>query len=95
MASPELESQLTRSAAHPKLRGLRHVIQDEPDDCLMLRPDFLRGIEKLAAFDLVYDILIYPRHLPATCELVQQFPEQPFVLDHIAKPLIKDRILAP
>ena len=95
LASPELGSQLTRFAAHPKLRGLRHVVQDEPDDRFMLRPDFLQGIEKLAAFDLVYDILIYPRHLPAACELVQQFPEQPFVLDHIAKPLIKNRILAP
>ena len=95
LAGPELESQLTRFASHPKFCGVRHVVQDEPDDRFMLRPDFLRGIEKLAAFDLVYDILIYPRHLPAACELVQEFPEQPFVLDHIAKPLIKDRILAP
>ncbi len=95
LASPGLESQLARLAAHPKFRGVRHVLQDEPDDRFMLRAEFLRGIEKLASFDLVYDILIFPRHLPVAVELVQRFPEQSFVLDHIAKPFIKDHMMNP
>jgi L-fuconolactonase len=95
LANPELETQLELFAFHSKFCGVRHVVQDEPDDRFMLCPEFLHGIEKLAAFDLVYDILIFPRHLPVACELIQQFPEQPFVLDHIAKPFIKDQITDP
>ena len=73
----------------------RHVVQDEPDDRFMLREDFQRGIAKLRSFGLTYDILIFPRQLPAAIELARSFPEQPFVLDHIAKPLIKDQVLQP
>src|SRR3712207_8459282 len=55
---------------------------DEPDDRFLLRPDFQRGIARLREYDLTYDLLIYPRQLPAAIELVRQLPEQPFVLDH-------------
>jgi len=95
LCSPELPGQLERFAAHPKLRGVRHVVQDEPDDQFLLREDFRRGIGMLARRDLTYDILIFPRHLPAACDLVKSFPDQPFVLDHLAKPSIKDRLLEP
>ncbi len=95
LRSPNVEEQLTEFAKHPKFAGVRHVVQDEPDDQFMLQPDFLRGIGLLRRFGLTYDILIYPKQLPAAIELVKRFPEQPFVLDHIAKPLIKDRILSP
>jgi L-fuconolactonase len=61
----------------------------------MLRPEFLRGIAQLIQFKLTYDILIYPKQLPAAIELVRQFPYQPFVLDHIAKPFIKDGQISP
>jgi L-fuconolactonase len=81
--------------SHPKLVGVRHVVQDEPDDDFMLRPDFLRGIAQLEEISLAYDILIFPRQLPAAIKLVQKFPEQRFVLDHIAKPQIGDGILEP
>ena len=70
---------------------MRHAVQDEPDDQFMLRPDFQRGIAALTPLGLVYDILIYARQLPAAIELVQQFPEQCFVLDHIAKPEMRAR----
>ena len=90
-----VEEQLAEFASHPKFVGVRHVVQDEPDDQFMLRPEFIRGISKMKAFDLRYDILIFPRQLPAAIELVKQFPEQPFVLDHIAKPLIKVGTLMP
>jgi L-fuconolactonase len=95
LRSPELPAQLERFSAHPRFRGVRHVVQDEPDDRFMLGDDFQRGIAALAEFGLTYDLLIFPRHLPAACELVARFPQQPFVLDHIAKPLIKDRVTEP
>ena len=83
--------QLSRFAAHPKLVGVRHIVQDEPDDRFMLRPAFCRGISLLESRDLTYDILIYPRHLPAAAELVARFGRQRFVLDHLAKPDIRAR----
>ena len=61
----------------------------------MLGGNFLRGLEKLRACDLTYDLLLFPRHLPIAIEVVKRFPEQPFVLDHIAKPFIKDGLLEP
>lgn len=72
-----------------KLRGVRHIVQVEAENRFMLGPDFMRGISCLAKFDLTYDILIYPNQLPAAIEFVAKFPEQRFVLDHMAKPNIK------
>lgn len=87
--------QLHRYAAHPKLVGVRHVLHDEPDDRLMLRPEFVRGLAALRPYGLTYDLLLFPRHLSVAAQLVAQFPEQPFVLDHIAKPAIRDRRMSP
>jgi L-fuconolactonase len=95
LCGPDLQAQLARFTAHPKFCGVRHVVQDEPDDEFMLRPSFVQGIGALQAFGLTYDILVFPRHLPVACQLVSRFPDQPFVLDHIAKPLIKDRKMEP
>jgi L-fuconolactonase len=95
LCSPDLVAQLDRFGAHPKLCGVRHLVQDEPDDRFMLRADFVRGLKLLAGYGLTYDILIHPRHLPVACDLVEMFPEQPFVLDHLAKPLIKEGLLSP
>jgi L-fuconolactonase len=95
LQSPSVGEQLRRFAANPRLVGVRHVVQDEPDDQFMLRPAFLRGLEALGAFDLAYDLLLFPRHLPVAAQVVQQFPRQRFVLDHIAKPFIKAGRLAP
>ena len=88
LCSPELRAQLESFAGKPKLVGIRHIVQGEPDGFL-LRPDFLRGISLLEEFDVAYDILIYPKHLPAAVEFVRRFPRQRFVLDHLAKPPIK------
>jgi L-fuconolactonase len=90
-----MRDQLKSLAKNPKLLGIRHVLQAEPDDRFMLQPDFLRGIAALEEFNLTYDILIYPKHLPIAVDFVQRFPQQRFVLDHLAKPLIKDRTLQP
>ena len=89
LRSPDVRSQLKVLAQNPKLVGIRHIVQSEPDDRFLLHPDFLRGISALEEFDLAYDILIYTKHLPVTAEFVQRFPRQRFVLDHLAKPPIK------
>jgi L-fuconolactonase len=91
----DLHAQLERFSAHPKFCGVRHVVQDEPDDRFLLGDDFLRGIALLGEFKLTYDILIYTLHLPVAAEMVQRFPDQQFVLDHMAKPAIRDGILEP
>ena len=88
-------SHLERFARHPKLKGMRHVLHDEPDDGYMLRSDFNRGVALLKEFRLTYDILICERHLPQTLEFVDRHPNQVFIVDHIAKPRIKDRLLSP
>ena len=81
--------------AHPKLLAVRHVLHDEPDPYYLLREDFNRGIRALKSSGLPYDILIFERHLPQTFEFVDRHPQQVFVLDHIAKPRIKDNQLSP
>jgi L-fuconolactonase len=94
LRSPQLREQLERICAHPRLCGVRQFVHDEPDH-FMLCEDFMHGMGMLAEFDLTYDILIFPRHLPAACDLVSKFPEQPFVLDHLAKPSIKAGQVSP
>ncbi len=90
-----VEADLERLAANPKLKGFRHVLHDEPDDGYMLRPEFLRGVALLARHDLVYDILIFERHLRQTIEFVDRIPAQRFVVDHAAKPRIREGLLEP
>jgi L-fuconolactonase len=84
-----VRGQLEQFAAHPKLVGVRHIVQSEPDDRFLLRPAFCRGIAMLQEFGLAYDLLIYHRHLPVAAEFVSRFAAQPFVLDHLAKPPIR------
>jgi len=73
------------------MKGFRHVIHDETDINFMLRPAFINGIKALSGFNYTYDLLIYPKHLPNTLALIKKFPEQLFVIDHIAKPEIRNR----
>jgi L-fucono-1,5-lactonase len=89
LRSDDVRTELGRFAAHPKLVGVRHIVQGEPDDRFLLRDDFCRGIAQLEEFGLTYDILIYPRHLSIAAEFVARFERQPFVLDHLAKPEIR------
>lgn len=95
LRSNRVGEQLAEFAKHPRFVGVRHVVQDEPDDNFLLRADFMRGIERLKEFRLTYDLLVFPKQLPAAVQLVQRFPAQPFVLDHIAKPLIRDGTISP
>lgn len=86
---------LERFAANRKLRGVRHVIQDESDPRYILREDFNEGVRALRGTGLRYDILIFERHLPAAIQFVDRHPNQVFVLDHVAKPRIKDKVISP
>lgn len=95
LRSQGLDEQLDEFTGNSRLVGVRHVIQDEPDEDFMLGKAFLQGIEKLAQHNLSYDLLIFPKHLKNTVELVRMFPEQRFVLDHMAKPFIRDGIMDP
>ena len=78
----------------PKLKGLRHIVQAEWDEFL-LREDFNRGITAMLGSGLVYDVLIYERQLLPAIQFVDRHPEQMFVLDHIAKPRIREAVLEP
>jgi L-fucono-1,5-lactonase len=89
LRSPDIRSQMKDLSRNPRLVGIRHIVQSEPDDRFLLQPDFLRGISVLGEFDLAYDILIYTKHLAVAAEFVERFPRQRFVLDHLAKPPIK------
>ena len=92
LAMPNIRQTMDEFRNEKKLCGLRHVVQDEPDDGFLARPDFNDGIRALKEFDWVYDLLIYSRQLPFAIPFVDRHPEQVFVLDHIAKPTIQFRV---
>ena len=89
LQSDRVEEQLHACAKRPQCVGVRHVVQDEPDPRFVLQEKFVRGLKHLHRFSLTYDLLIIPHQLPAALELVKKLPEQPFVIDHMAKPQIK------
>ncbi|MCB9876292.1 MAG: amidohydrolase family protein [Planctomycetes bacterium] len=88
LCAPDLDQVLEQFAGEKLLKGLRHVVQDEPDERFLLRPDFQRGVQRIGEMGLVYDVLIYPRQLDAAVSFTAALPDQPFVLDHLAKPRI-------
>lgn len=90
LQAENIEDRLAHYAQYPKIKGFRHVLQGEKDRALMLKPAFQRGIAALAKHKFTYDILIFSDQLKYAAELAGNFPEQAFVLDHIAKPLIKE-----
>ncbi len=95
LISNSVQADLEKFAANQKLKAVRHVLQGEPDDDYMLRDDFNRGISALKNHGLVYDVLIYERQLLQAIKLVDRHPDQIFVLDHVAKPRIKNGVLQP
>ena len=93
--SPRVGERLEYFSHFSKLRGFRHIAQAEPDDRFLVRDDFVKGVAQLRTFGFTYDILIYPRQLPAAIELVAALPEQNFVIDHCAKPEVKFGKISP
>jgi L-fuconolactonase len=94
-SADNLKQQLDYFCRSEKLVGVRHVVHDEPDDNFMLRDDFLKGISLLKSYNMTYDLLLFPKHLPVACKVVSMFPDQRFVLDHISKPRIKEHVITP
>lgn len=90
LRADNLYERLEYFSQYEELKGFRHVVQAEPED-FMTRPEFIRGVRQLAAFDFTYDILIYPNQLKAALHLVRTVSEVPFIIDHLAKPYIKDQ----
>ena len=91
LRAENIEERLAHYKQFKKLKGFRHILQGEKDRGFMLQPEFIRGIKALQQFNFTYDILIFPDQLQYTKEFVAMFPEQKFVVDHIAKPYIKDK----
>ena len=95
LSSPRVGERLEHFSHSSKLRGFRHIAQSEPDDRFLAGENFVKGVAQLRAFGFTYDILIYPKQLPAAIELATRLPEQRFVVDHLAKPEIKSGKTAP
>ena len=90
LASPDCESQIEEFKDHPKFVGIRHVVQDEPDDDFIIRDDVMRGLGVLEKHEVPYDLLFYVKHLKHAQTVARKFPNAKFVIDHLAKPVIKD-----
>ena len=95
LMAPDIEKRLENISGCKKLKGFRHIVQAEPDDNFMLNEKFQRGISLLKNYNFTFDILIYPPQLPAAIKLTEKHYEQKFVLDHIAKPLIRKKEFEP
>src|SRR6478609_6446893 len=93
LQSDTVEDRLEYYSINKKMKGFRHVLQGEAQRDFMLRPEFKRGIGLLTRFNFTYDILVFTDQLKYTATFVEEFPNQPFVIDHLAKPNIKDRSL--
>jgi len=91
LQAENISDQLAAWGTFNKLKGFRHILQGEADRALMLKSAFLNGIQALQPFGYTYDILIFPDQLKFATELATKFPNQKFVLDHIAKPDIKNQ----
>ena len=95
LRSPNIYEMLSGYTSHKKLLGVRHVVHDEADDNFMLQPAFQNGVAALKEFNLTYDLLLFAKHIPVALQLVEKFPEQYFVADHIAKPFICKKEFSP
>jgi L-fuconolactonase len=95
LTSKDVERQLLDFRRHPKAVGIRHVVQDEPDDAWVVRPDVLRGLRVLAKHGVPFDLLTYARQLKHAATLARRIPDLRIVIDHLSKPLVRDGRLLP
>ena len=94
LRAKNVEERLQFYSQNQYFKGVRHIVQSEKQDFL-LDPAFQNGIGKLGNLNLTYDLLIYSHQIEAAIKLVSQFPNQKFVLDHLAKPNIKNGKIDP
>lgn len=95
LISPHIEKKLEHFSSYKKLKGFRHIVQAEPDKNFLLNEKFQRGISLLKNFNFTYDILIYPDQIPTAIKFAGKNPGQKFVLDHMAKPFIRNNEIEP
>lgn len=88
--APNIGDRLDYFSGFDLVKGFRHIVQSEPQDDFLLRDDFCHGISLLRDFGYTYDILIYPKHIKYAEAFVKRFPDQKFIIDHLAKPFIRD-----
>jgi L-fuconolactonase len=93
LASESCERQVLEVREFPRFVGVRHVVQDEPDDDFLVRPEILRGLKILERHGVPFDLLLYVKHLRHVPTLARALPDLPMVIDHLAKPRIKDHSL--
>lgn len=90
-----IEAEIARIAKLSVIRGVRRLIQNQPDPDYVLKPGFLEAVRLLPKYDLSFDICIFHHQLPNTLEMMRRCPDVAFVLDHIAKPAIKTGLIDP
>ena len=88
LMSPDIDAQLSELTANPKFKGVRHLVESEPNDEWLIQPGVISGLQRLASRDLSYDLLVHSRHLQYIPQLAECCPELRFVVDHLAKPPI-------
>ena len=88
LMSPEVDQQLDELSAHPKFKGVRHLVESEPLDDWLIQPQVLQGLKRLSAYGLSFDLLVHTRHLKYLPTLVNTCPDLSLVVDHMAKPPI-------
>jgi L-fuconolactonase len=94
LANPDCQRQLAEFEHHPKFVGVRHLTQDEPDDDFLVRPEVIRGLRVLENHRVPFDLLLYVKHLRHVPALARELPELPMVIDHLAKPNIREKRFA-
>ncbi|MEZ6124495.1 MAG: amidohydrolase family protein [Planctomycetaceae bacterium] len=92
LASPDCEGQLLEFKDQPRFVGIRHITQDEPDDDFIVRPNVIRGLKVLQKYDVPFDLLFYVKHLKHAAVLARELPELRMVIDHLAKPRIREGV---
>jgi len=93
LRADNIQERLAHFAEYEKIKGFRHIVEAEPDDQFLMRADIQRGIQALGTYNMTYDILIKPRQLDAAIQLAEKHSDQKFVIDHLAKPDIKNGAL--
>lgn len=91
LESPEVDQQLDEFTAYPKFKGVRHLVESEPDDDWLVRPAVLNGLRQVAGSGVTYDLLVHTRHLKHVARLADACPDLLMVIDHMAKPPIASR----
>jgi L-fuconolactonase len=89
LAGQDCDRQLEELTAYPKFKGVRHLVESEPDDGWLTQATVLRGLRALSSRGLSYDLLVHTRHLRHVKALIESCPELRLVVDHLAKPPVK------